>query len=160
MKDLLALLEIVAPNFKLPATDSRIISLSDYRGSNVVLYFYPKDNTPFCAKEGSNFSNLLEEFQKSNTFILGVSRDTLESHQKFKDKYGYNFPLLSDTKGNVSYSYSVLPKISLTGWSKRATFLIDSNGIIVKVWEHIKISAHASEVLKEVKKLNSTRKKH
>ncbi len=144
----------MAPNFKLAATNGKEVSLSEYIGSNVILYFYPKDGSPFCTKEASSFTKLSEEFKKLNTCVIGISRDTVVSHKKFKDKYNLDFPLLSDENGDVSRLYGVLEQSNKNGWSKRTTFLINTKGIIVKVWQRFNVFYHANDVLEAVKKLN------
>jgi peroxiredoxin Q/BCP len=141
-----------APAFSLPATDGRTISLDQYRGKQaVVLYFYPKDDTPGCTKEACAFRDLGDEFAKAGAAILGVSTDSVESHEQFRGKYGLNFPLLADTDAQVATAYGAYgPKTSFgkeTVGMRRATFVIDANGTIRKVYPNVKVDQHADEVL-------------
>ena len=122
-----------APNFTLKADDGREVSLSDYRGMKVVLYFYPKDGTPGCTKEAIEFRDMAKEFEKEDAVILGVSKDSVQSHQKFKAKHDLPFALLSDPEAKVLDLYGVWKKKSLYGrtfmGTERSTFLIDEKGL-------------------------------
>lgn len=126
-------------------------SLSDYAGKNVVVYFYPKDNTPGCTKEAKDFRDYKEEFDKLNTEIVGISTDSTESHQRFAEKYDLNFTLLSDRSKTLCQSCGV---IGLTGTTaKRTTFLLDREGIIRHIWESVSVKGHAEDVLKRIRDL-------
>jgi peroxiredoxin Q/BCP len=140
-----------APDFTLQSDDGREVSLSDFRGKKVVLYFYPKDGTSGCTREAIEFRDRVEEFDKEGTVILGVSKDSVQSHQKFKRKHDLPFTLLSDPEGNVLDLYEVWKKKSLFGktfmGTERTTFLIDENGIVKKVYRKVKVKGHAQTCL-------------
>ncbi|MBI3358878.1 MAG: peroxiredoxin [Nitrospirae bacterium] len=143
----------VAPNFTLSSNDGRTISLSDYKGKkNVILYFYPKDDTPGCTKEACAFRDDIEAFKKADTEILGVSTDTVKSHQRFVDKFQLNFPLLADDKKEIAKRYGAL---NITGSAKRMTFLIDQNGIIKKIVAKVKVDGHSQELQETLTRLLS-----
>lgn len=149
-----------APGFTLQADDGRNISLKDYRGKKVVLYFYPKDNTPGCTREAVEFRDLMKEFEKENTVILGISKDSVKSHQKFKEKYKLPFALLSDPEAKVLNLYDVWKEKSLYGrkfmGTERTTFLINENGIVKKVYRKVKVKDHAQTCLLCTRSLQST----
>ncbi len=140
-----------APDFTLPADDGRTMSLKDFRGKKVVLYFYPKDDTPGCTAEACSFRDNLGRVTTKGAVVLGVSRDDTESHGKFRDKYHLNFPLLADDAGKVTEAYGVWKKKSLYGRSfmgiERTTFLIDEQGKVARVWPRVKVQGHTDEVL-------------
>jgi len=140
-----------APNFTLDSDDGKRISLSVFRGKNIVLYFYPKDNTPGCTQEAIEFQNISKEFGNTNAVILGISKDTIESHRKFKDKNNLHFTLLSDPKAEVQKLYGVWKKKSLYGkkfmGTERSTFLIDEKGIVKKIYRKVKVKGHAEACL-------------
>ena len=140
-----------APDFTLQADDGREVSLSDYRGKKVVLYFYPKDGTPGCTREATEFRNIFEEFEKEDVVILGVSKDSVQSHQKFKRKHELPFTLLSDPEGRVLDLYGVWKKKSLYGrtfmGTERTTFLIDDMGIVKKIYRRVRVKGHAQTCL-------------
>jgi len=144
-----------APNFTLKADDGRDVSLSDYQGKKVVLYFYPKDGTPGCTNEAIQFRDMIEEFRKEDTIIIGVSKDTINSHQKFKQKHKLPFTLLSDPDGKVLDLYGVWKKKSMYGRTfmgiERTTVLIDEKGIITKVFRKVKVKGHAQSCLLNLK---------
>lgn len=144
-----------APEFTLQADDGRDVSLSDYRGKKVVLYFYPKDGTPGCTTEAKEFSDTMKEFEKENALILGVSKDSVKSHQQFKQKHALPFTLLSDPEGKVLDLYGVWKKKSLYGrtfmGTERTTFLINEDGIIVKLYRKVKAKGHAEICLLDLK---------
>ena len=148
---------IKAPNFKLPSTDGSIFELSKIKNKNIVLYFYPKDDTPGCTIESKDFSKLNSLINKNNSIVLGVSKDSIESHLKFKKKYKLKFELLSDEKLSVIKKYSVWGKKSFLGKNYmgiiRTTFLINSKGKIQKIWSNVRVKDHAKEVFKEIKKM-------
>ncbi len=140
-----------APDFTLPADDGRRIGLRDLRGKKVVLYFYPKDDTPGCTKEACSFRDNLGRVTAKGAIVLGVSRDDSNSHVKFKDKYHLNFPLLSDVDGRVTEAYGVWKKKNLYGREyfgiERTTFLVDERGTIARIWPKVKVDGHTDEVL-------------
>jgi peroxiredoxin Q/BCP len=126
-------------------------SLSSFKGKNAVVYFYPKDNTPGCTKEAKDFRDFKEQFEKMNTEIVGVSTDSTKSHKKFADKYDLNFTLLSDKSKTLCSKCGVT---GLTGkTAKRTTFLIDKEGVIRHIWEDVKVTGHAEDVLKTIREL-------
>lgn len=141
----------VAPDFSLSSSLGKSISLKDYRGKKVILYFYPKDDTPGCTKEACSFRDELNKFEKANAAILGVSADDLDSHQKFIDKYNLTFPLLSDTDTNVSKAYGAYQLKNMYGkkyWGiVRTTFIIDEKGKIEKIFPKVKVEGHSEELL-------------
>jgi len=145
-----------APDFTLQADDEREVSLSDYRGKRIVLYFYPKDGTPGCTREATEFRDLMKEFEKEDIVILGVSKDSVKSHQKFKQKHDLPFTLLSDPEGKVLDLYGVWKKKSLYGrtfmGTERTTFLIDEKGIVTKVYRKVKAKGHAQICLLDLKR--------
>ena len=140
-----------APDFKLQADDGRTVSLKDLRGKKVVLYFYPKDDTPGCTAEACSFRDNLARVTSKGAVLVGVSRDDHASHEKFRDKYHLNFPLLSDDGGVVTEAYGVWKKKKLYGKEfmgiERTTFLIDEGGKVAKVWPKVKVEGHTDEVL-------------
>ena len=140
-----------APDFTLKADDGRKVSLGDYRGKNVVLYFYPKDGTLGCTKEALQFRDMIEKFEKEGAVIIGVSKDSVRSHQKFKRKHELPFTLLSDPEGKVLDLYDVWKKKSLYGRTfmgiERTTVLIDEKGIVQKVYRKVKVKGHAQACL-------------
>jgi peroxiredoxin Q/BCP len=148
-----------APEFSAQATSDQNISLSDLRGKNVVLYFYPKDNTPGCTKEGEGFRDHFAQFKKYHTVILGVSRDSLKAHENFKAKYEFPFDLLSDSEETLCQLYDVIKMKNLYGKQvrgiERSTFLIDATGVLREVWRKVKVPGHVEAVLAAVKKLSS-----
>ena len=149
-----------APDFTLPAVGSEDVvkngqvHLQELKGHPVVLYFYPKDDTPGCTKEACSFRDANHEMQKRGVVVLGVSTDNVRSHEKFAEKYGLPFPLLSDTDTAVSNRFGVYGEKNLYGKKymgvSRATFLIDKDGIVRKVWPKVKPEGHADEVLEAV----------
>lgn len=144
-----------APNFTLQADDEGTVSLKDYRGKKVVLYFYPKDGTPGCTREAIEFRDIAKEFESEGAVILGVSKDSIKSHQKFKQKYELPFTLLSDPEGKVLDLYGVWKKKNLYGrtfmGTERTTFLIDEKGIVKKVYRKVKAKGHAKVCLLDLK---------
>jgi peroxiredoxin Q/BCP len=153
----------LAPDFTLPAvgSDDTVknghVQLSSLRGQNVVLYFYPKDDTPGCTAEACSFRDANHEMQKRGIKVLGVSADDEASHQQFAEKYGLPFPLLSDTDTSVSQTYGVYGEKNLYGRKfmgiSRVTFLIDKEGVVRKVWRKVKSAEHAEEVLATIENL-------
>lgn len=146
-----------APAFNLPASGGKNISLSGLKGKHVVLYFYPKDDTPGCTIEAQEFRASLPEFEKKNAVVLGVSPDDVKSHCKFISKFDLNFELLADTEHEVCEKYGVWVEKSMYGKKymgvQRATFLIDGTGKLVKVWPKVKPEGHAAEVLEALSAL-------
>ncbi len=143
-----------APDFTLPSDENRTVSLKDFRGKKVILYFYPKDNTPGCTKEACDFRDSEMHFKAKNTEIIGISKDSAEKHSQFKNKYTLPFTLLSDINGDVCEAYGILNKKSLFGNTflgiERSTFLIDENGIIQGIWRKVKVKEHIQKVLHEL----------
>jgi peroxiredoxin Q/BCP len=140
-----------APAFSLPADDGSTVSLKSLAGKKAVLYFYPKDDTPGCTTEGIAFSALKKKFDAANTVVLGISKDSIEKHCKFRDKHGLTVRLLSDEEGKMLESYGVWTEKSLYGRKfmgiERSTVLIDEKGVVRKVWPKVKVNGHADEVL-------------
>ena len=138
-------------------TDEGTISLKDLKGQNVILYFYPKDNTPGCTKEACGFRDNLNKFKRAQAAVFGVSRDSIEKHKKFREKYDLTFPLISDEDGKICESYGVWKEKKFMGKKymgiERSTFLIDSNGVIRKIWRAVKVAGHVDEVLTESKNI-------
>ena len=141
--------------FTLIETDGKDISLSDYRGKNVVVYFYPKDNTPGWNSEANSFKDLYDQFKENNTEILGVSRDSLKSHAKFRDKFQLPFLLLSDEDQKVHEQFNVMVPTKMFGKEgigvEGSTFIFNSEGELVKEYRKVKVDGHAEEVLNFVK---------
>lgn len=141
-----------APEFTLPDSNGALVRLKDFRGKNVVLYFYPKDLTPGCTKEACSFNEALAALRKRGAVVLGVSADSVESHRKFADKYGLQFPLLSDSAKDVIKAYGAWQKKSMYGRSfmgiVRTTFVIDEKGTIKAIVPKVKVEGHAEEILK------------
>ena len=146
-----------APIFKLPSTNKKEYSLKDSIGNYVIIYFYPKDNTPGCTIETNDFNKLLPKFKKLNCEILGISKDNLKSHNKFRDKYKIKFDLLADEELKVLKKYKVWGKKKFMGREFmgiiRSTYLIDKKGKILKVWDNVKVKDHAKEVLKTLQNI-------
>jgi peroxiredoxin Q/BCP len=152
-----------APDFTLPAIGDETVvkngevQLSALRGKDIVLYFYPKDDTPGCTAEACSFRDANHLMQKRGVVVLGVSADDIPSHQKFADKYGLSFPLLSDTDTTVSQLYGVWKERNMYGKKfmgvNRETFLIDKEGVVRKIWPKVKADGHADEVLQTIESL-------
>jgi len=144
----------VVPNFTLPATGDVDIGLKELRSEHVVVYFYPKDNTPGCTTEGCDFGTLHEKFKKKNTVILGVSRDSLASHEKFKAKFEFPFDLLSDADEKLCRLFDVIREKNMYGKKvlgiERSTFLIDTAGRLQREWRKVSVKGHAAEVLEAI----------
>ena len=139
------------PDFKLSATGGNEIGLSDFKGSKLVIYFYPRDNTPGCTKESKDFKSKVRSFSKHNIKIVGVSRDSLSSHEKFKEKYKFPFDLLSDNEEKLCVLFDVIKEKNMYGKKvrgiERSTFLIDEEGVLRQEWRKVKVSNHVNEVL-------------
>ncbi len=146
------------PDFSLPATSDQTISLKDLKGQHVILYFYPKDSTPGCTLESQDFRDHSAKFTKEKAVILGVSRDSLSSHEKFKDNEKLPFELLSDDTEKLCALFDVMKMKNMYGKQvrgiERSTFLIDSKGVLRQEWRKVKVEGHVSEVLAAVKQLN------
>lgn len=144
-----------APDFKCPATGDQTIHLKSLRGKKVVIYFYPKDSTPGCTTEGQDFRDLHAKFKRQSAVILGVSRDSLASHEKFKAKQKFPFELLSDPDEVLCRKFDVIKEKTLYGRKfmgiERSTFLIDERGKLREEWRKVKVKGHAVEVLEAVK---------
>ena len=147
----------IVGNFKAVATGDQTVELKELRGQNVVIYFYPKDSTPGCTQEGIDFRDLHSKFRRQKTVILGVSRDSIASHEKFKAKQGFPFDLLSDPDEKLCKKFDVIKEKTLYGRKfmgiERSTFLIDAEGKLRREWRKVKVKGHAAEVLEAVKAL-------
>ncbi|PKD39936.1 peroxiredoxin [Methylomonas sp. Kb3] len=147
----LATLGSAVPDFEIAATGEKTVKLSDYRGKKVVLYFYPKDNTPGCTQEGQGFRDNIEQFNQLNAVILGVSRDSVKMHEGFKCKQEFPFDLLSDQDESLCNLFDVIKMKNMYGKQvrgiERSTFLIDEAGVLVKEWRKVQVKAHIAEVL-------------
>ena len=145
-----------APGFTADSTEGQRISLDDYKGKIVVLYFYPKDDTPGCTKEACSFRDAESQLQRLGVQLLGVSMDSVQSHEKFKKKYALNFPLISDPDGTIVTAYGAWKDNSLFGKTalglSRSTFLIDQEGVVRKIWQGVKVEGHDQEVIEFIKK--------
>lgn len=145
------------PAFKLPATGGQTVSLTGLKGKNVVLYFYPKDSTPGCTREGQDFRDNYRKFRARNTVILGVSRDSLKSHEKFKTAQGFPFELIADEDETLCDIFAVVKMKNMYGKKvrgiERSTFLLDDKGVLRKEWRKVKVDGHVDEVLAAVKNL-------
>lgn len=146
-----------APDFSLPATGNRTLSLAQLRGQPVVLYFYPKDSTPGCTQEGQDFQRLSGEFAALGAVILGVSRDSVASHEKFRARQGFAFDLLSDADETACRAYDVIREKNMYGKTvlgiERSTFLIDADGVLREAWRKVKVKDHAAAVLERLRAL-------
>ena len=146
-----------ASNFSLPSTNKKKFILKNNLGNYVVLYFYPKDDTPGCTLETNDFNKLLPKFRKLNCEVYGISKDSLKSHYKFRDKYKIKFDLLSDEELNVLKKYNVWQKKKFMGREfmgiVRTTYLLNKKGEIVKTWNNVKVKDHAKEVLETLKSI-------
>ena len=144
----------VVPNFSLPGTSETNFSLNNFLGKLIVLYFYPRDSTPGCTNEGIDFTNLYQDFKNKNVEIFGISRDTIKSHEKFKEKYNFPFELLSDSEEIACELFDVIKMKNMYGKQvqgiERSTFLIDSKGMLIKEWRGLKVPGHAEEVLNSI----------
>jgi thioredoxin-dependent peroxiredoxin len=145
----------LTPDFTLPRDGEGDITLSSFHGRKVVLYFYPKDDTPGCTTESCNFRDNLSALNKLQAQVIGISRDTVASHNKFRDKYSLTFPLASDADGKVCEAYGVWKEKSMYGKKymgiERSTFLIDENGKIARIWRNVKVPGHVDEVIESIR---------
>ncbi|WP_036302917.1 peroxiredoxin [Methylotenera sp. L2L1] len=145
-----------APEFGLKDTKGSYHSLSDYKGKYVVLYFYPKDDTPGCTKEACNFRDDLSKLEQLNAKVIGISVDSEASHQKFAEKYHLPFTLLADIDGSVANTYHALTNLIFTKIAKRYTFLIDPNSKVVKIYHDVNVSNHSQQIIDDLKNLQAT----
>jgi thioredoxin-dependent peroxiredoxin len=147
----------VVPDFSLPATGGGIFNLKEARGSVLVLYFYPRDNTPGCTLEGQQFQQLLPRFRRAGIRVYGISRDTLAAHDKFCSKMGFTFELLADVDEKACGLFDVMRDKNMYGRKvrgiERSTFLIDARGVLRQEWRKLSVDGHALEVLEAAKKL-------
>lgn len=147
-----------APDFELAATGGKPVRLSELRGRPVVVYFYPKDNTPGCTAEGQDFRDLYPRFRRRRTVVFGISRDTLKTHENFKAKHKFPFQLLSDPDEVACKRYDVIKMKNMYGRKvrgiERSTFLIDPEGVVRRVWRKVRVPEHAAEVLAAVADLS------
>ncbi|NLN51423.1 MAG: thioredoxin-dependent thiol peroxidase [Clostridiaceae bacterium] len=143
-----------APDFELPDQNGDIHTLKQYRGKKVILYFYPKDNTPGCTKQACNFGELYPQFKEKDAVVIGVSKDSVASHKKFEEKYGLPFPLLADTERKVIQAYDVWKEKTVFGKTSlgiiRTTYLIDEEGTIEKAFSNVKAADNPAEMLAEI----------
>jgi peroxiredoxin Q/BCP len=148
-----------APAFTLASDEGNKVKLSDLKGSPVVLYFYPKDDTPGCTKEACAFRDRKEELKKLGAVVLGVSPDDVASHAKFREKYELNFPLLADADHKIADKYGAWREKNMYGKKsmgiQRSTFLIDAEGRVAKVWKRVKVDGHDTQVLQALLDLES-----
>ncbi|HWQ37212.1 MAG TPA: peroxiredoxin [Burkholderiales bacterium] len=152
-----SLVNLKVPDFELPATGNRTFRLAAERGKPLVLYFYPKDDTPGCTSEGQQFRDLYPEFQKLRCAVYGVSRDDMRSHERFKAKMSFPFDLLSDEQEKACQMFGVIKMKNMYGKKvrgiERSTFVIDADGVVRKEWRGVKVPGHAQEVLEFVRSL-------
>ena len=141
-------------NFTLPATGDQQLSLSDFKGRNLVIYFYPKDNTSGCTRESEDFRDLYAQFQATGTDILGVSRDSLKSHENFRNKFQFPFHLLSDSDEALCKQFDVIHEKKMYGRTYmglvRSTFLIDAKGVLKQEWRKVRVAGHVQAVLEAI----------
>ena len=146
-----------APDFTLPTDGGGSVTLSELRGKPVVLYFYPKDDTPGCTTEACDFRDAEPDFSGASAVVIGISKDTVAKHDKFKAKHGLTFPLASDADGDVCERYGVWKEKSMYGKTflgiERTTVLVAADGTVARVWPKVKVKGHAAEVLEAVKAL-------
>ena len=144
-------------NFSLPATGDKNVSLDDFKGTNLVIYFYPKDSTPGCTLEGQDFRDNYAGFKKSGTTVLGVSRDSLKAHENFKARQGFPFDLLSDSEEKLCRQFDVIHEKNMYGRKVmgivRSTFLIDGDGVLQNQWRKVRVKGHVEEVLEAARSL-------
>ncbi len=148
-----------APAFKIAASNGETVSLGDLKGQNVVLYFYPKDNTSGCTKEAIGFTAAAKDFKKLNAIVLGASKDSIKSHQRFIDKHGLKLTLLADEDGKLVEKYGVWVEKNNYGRKymgiERATFLIDETGTVREIWRKVRVNGHVEAVQEALKALGS-----
>ena len=153
----MTMLNQTVTDFELPATTGTTFKLSNYQGKTLIIYFYPKDNTPGCTTQGMQFRDSYAEFKAANAEIVGVSRDSLKSHENFKAKFSFPFELLADTEELACGIFGVMKMKNMYGKQvrgvERSTFVIDKNGVLVHEWRGVKVDGHAQEVLNFIKTL-------
>lgn len=144
-------------NFTLPATGNKDLSLEDFKGTHLVLYFYPKDNTPGCTREGQDFRDAHAQFKAANAAIVGVSKDSVKTHENFCAKQSFPFDLISDADETLCAQFDVIKEKSMYGRTylgiERSTFLIDANGVLQAQWRKVKVPGHVEQVLQAVQEL-------
>ena len=144
----------VLKNFKGSATSDQLFDLSKFKGKKIILYFYPKDNTPGCTNESIEFQSLIDQFNAQNAVIFGISRDSLKSHEKFKAKYQFAFELISDEDEHICNIFDVIKEKNMYGKKylgiERSTFLINENGVLISEWRKVKAKGHAQIVLEYI----------
>ena len=145
------------PNFNLPDAKGEMLSLASLQGNWLVLYFYPKDDTPGCTKEACSFRDDLHKLEKLGAKVVGISVDDTDSHAKFAEKYHLPFPLLADKDGKVADSYGALTNLFVLKLAKRYTFLIDAKGNIAKTYQSVDTSRHSQEIIDDLMKLSETK---
>lgn len=143
-----------APPFNLFDATQKMYALADFQGTWLVLYFYPKDDTPGCTKEACHFRDDSSQFEKLNAKIIGISVDDVASHANFTKKYRLPFPLLSDADGSVAAQYGALINLGPIKFAKRHTYLIDPNGVVAKIYTNVNADQHSQEILNDLKQLN------
>jgi peroxiredoxin Q/BCP len=145
------------PDFSLPRDGGGVVGPADYRGRKLVLYFYPKDDTPGCTTEALEFTARLPEFEAAGTAVLAISKDSVKSHDRFRDKHGLSVPLLSDESGAVVEKFGLWGEKKMYGRTfmgvERATYLVDADGFVRRVWRSVKVSGHVEEVLEAARAL-------
>lgn len=145
----------IIPDFSLPSTDNKDFQLADYRGKNIIIYFYPKDNTPGCTQEGKAFRDHFAEFTALDTVVFGISRDSVKVHTNFREKHEFPFHLLSDSDEKACDLFDVIKLKKLYGREYmgivRSTFLIDKKGVLRTIWSKVKVKNHIPEVLEEIR---------
>lgn len=147
----------IVPEFNLPSDMGEDFLINEFKGKNIVIYFYPKDDTPGCTIEAKDFTCKIDEFEKANTIIVGISKDSINKHEKFRSKYELKHQLLSDLDGKICEMFNCWVEKSMYGKKymgiARKTFLIDASGVIVKIWPNVKIPGHVDDVLSSIKGL-------
>ena len=151
------ILNETVPNFEAKATSETEVKLSELKGKNVILYFYPRDNTPGCTQEGQDFRDHYAQFEALNSVIFGISRDSLRTHENFKAKHEFPFELISDNEEQLCKLFDVIKLKNMYGKKslgvERSTFLIDKNGLLVSEWRKVKVKTHIEEVLEALRKM-------
>lgn len=146
-----------APDFMLPGNEGKTLSLHDFKGKNLVLYFYPKDDTPGCTTEAKDFTAMAQDFAEANTVVVGISKDTVAKHDKFITKHDLNVLLASDEEGKTIEDYGVWVEKNMYGRKymgiERSTFLIDSDGMVQQIWRKVRVKGHVEKVLEAAKAL-------
>lgn len=149
------------PEFSGATDTGQTISQADFKGKPLIVYFYPKDDTPGCTQEACDFRDNLARLQAKGAAIIGVSKDSVKKHEKFRDKYSLNFPLLADEDGSVCEAFGTIAEKSMFGKKymgiDRSTFLIDENGVVQKIWRKVKVKGHADEVAEALEAMQSAK---